>query len=308
MTLRNAPFVLGILRDMQTQILAVPYDSAQRGRRMGAGPERLLARGLEQSLRARGHDVLSRVIELPDGWHAEIETAFSLMRPLAEAVREARAAGRFPLILAGNCNTAVGTVAGLDGRIGVLWFDAHGDFNTPETTIGGFLDGMGLAIVTGRCWRELAKAVPGFRPVPERQVHLLGVRDLDPLERQALETSDVTLTAPADVRQAVTAATRDLIGEVDGVYLHLDLDVLDPSVGRVNQYAAAEGLSVAQLERAVAAIGEALPIAAATISAYDPSFDEDGRICAVALRLVGTILESAAGPAYTKQRGFRKGV
>jgi arginase len=293
---------------MQVQLLAVPYDSAQRSRRMGAGPERLLARGLEQSLRAKGHDVLSRVIELPDGWHAEIESAFSLMRPLAEAVRQARATGRFPLILAGNCNTAVGAVAGLGGRTGVLWFDAHGDFNTPETTVGGFLDGMSLAILTGRCWRELAKGVPGFEPVPEHRVHLLGARDLDPLEQEALAASAVTVTAPADVRPAVIAAARGLSGEVDGVYLHLDLDVLDPSVGRVNQYAAPGGLSLAQLERAVAAIGEALPISAATLSAYDPSFDEDGRVCAAALRLAGNILESAAGPAYTKQRSFRQGV
>jgi len=292
---------------MQIQILAVPYDSAHRGRRMGAGPERLLARGLEQSLRAKGHDVLTRVIELPDGWHAEIETAFSLMRPLADSVRQARTAGRFPLILAGNCNTAVGTVAALDGRIAVLWFDAHGDFNTPETTVGGFLDGMGVAILTGRCWRELAQAVPGFRPVPEHRVHLLGVRDLDPLEREALNASAVRVTAPGDVRQAVTAATRDLVGEVDGVYLHLDLDVLDPSVGRVNQYAAPDGLSLAQLERAVAAVGEAVPIVAATLSAYDPSFDDDGRVCAAALRLTDTILQAAAAPAYTNQRSFRQG-
>jgi arginase len=151
----------------------------------------------------------------------------------------------------------------------------------------------------------VAKGVPGFEPEPEHRVHLLGVRDLDPLEQQALAASAVTVTPPADVRPAVSAAARDLAGEVDGVYLHLDLDVLDPSVGRVNQYVAPEGLSLAQLERAVAAIGEALPVTAATLSAYDPSFDEDGRICAAALRLAGTILESAAGPAYAKQRGFR---
>jgi arginase len=293
---------------MQIQVLTVPYDSAQRNQRMGAGPQRLLARGLKQSLRAKGHDVLSRVVELPDGWHAEIEAAFSLMRSLAEAVGQARAAGRFPLILSGNCNTAVGTMAGLGDQTGVLWFDAHGDFNTPETTVGGFLDGMALAILTGRCWRELAKGVPGFRPVPEQRVHLLGVRDLDPLEQQALSASAITVSAPGDVRSAVTSAIRDLTGEVEGVYLHLDLDVLDPSVGRVNQYAAPGGLSLAELERAVAAVGEALPIAAATLSAYDPAFDEDGRVSAAAFRLAGMILQAAAGPAYTNQRGFRQGV
>jgi arginase len=292
---------------MQAQIIAVPYDSAQRGRRMGAGPEQLLAHGLEHSLRDQGHDVRSRVVELPDGWHAEIQTAFSLMHSLAEAVREARALGRFPLVLAGNCNTAVGTVAGLDGRTGVLWFDAHGDFNTPETSVGGFLDGMALAIVAGRCWRELARAVPGFRPVPEDRVYLLGARDLDPLERQELEQSAVTVCPPAEILPAVTAAVRDLSGKVDGLYLHLDLDVLDPSVGRVNQYSAAGGLFLAQLERAVAAIGEVLPIAAATLSAYDPSFDEDGRICAAAFRLAGTILQAASGVAQPREPGVRQG-
>jgi arginase len=279
---------------MQTEILAVPYDSGQRGRRMGAGPEQLLARGLEQSLRDKGHEVRSRIIELPAEWQAEIQTAFSLMRSLAELVREVRTVGRFPLILAGNCNTAVGTVAGLDGRTGVLWFDAHGDFNTPETSVGGFLDGMALAIVTGRCWRELARSVPRFHPVPEDRVYLLGARDLDPLEGEALKQSAVTVGPPLELFSAMTRATRDLTGRVDGIYLHIDLDVLDPSVGRVNQYSAAGGLTLAQLERAVVDIGEALPIAAATLSAYDPAFDADGRICAAALRLAGTILQAAS--------------
>jgi arginase len=293
---------------VQIQIVAVPYDSGQRGRRMGAGPEQLLARGLEQSLRDAGHDVRTQIIELPEGWHAEIQTAFSLMRSLAEAVRDSRTMGRFPLILAGNCNTAVGTLAGLNCRTGVLWFDAHGDFNTPETSAGGFLDGMALAIVAGRCWRELARAVPGFRPIPEDRVYLLGARDLDPLERQELEKSDVTVCPPAEVLPAVTAAIGDLSGKVDGLYLHIDLDVLDPSVGRVNQYSAAGGLSLAQLERAVAATGEALPITAATLSAYDPWYDKDGRICAAALRLAGTISQAAGGAAQPKERDARQGM
>jgi len=77
-----------------------------------------------------------RTIEVPDEERAEIRTAFELMTALAGAVRAARAAGRFPLVLAGNCNTAVGTLGGLgsDAAPAVLWFDAHADFNTPETT------------------------------------------------------------------------------------------------------------------------------------------------------------------------------
>ena len=117
---------------MDIQILAVPYDSGHRGLRMGAGPEALLKAGLESALKEQGHAVHVKVAEIPaESWHSEIQTGFELMRMLTGAVSSARAAGKFPIILAGNCNTAVGTVAGLGAATtGVAWFDAHGDFNT----------------------------------------------------------------------------------------------------------------------------------------------------------------------------------
>ena len=125
---------------MDIQLLLVPYDSGNRGERMGAGPERLLEVGLERTLRESGHTVRTRIAELPPGsWHAEIRTSFELMRMLSIGVREALESGQFPMVLAGNCSTAVGTIAGLGSQsTGVAWFDAHGDFNTPETTSSGF--------------------------------------------------------------------------------------------------------------------------------------------------------------------------
>jgi arginase family enzyme len=81
----------------------------------------------------------------------------------------------FPLVLAGNCNTAVGTLSGADPEgLGVVWFDAHGDFNTPETTTTGFIDGMGLAIAVGHCWKAMARGVSGFSPVLEENVVIGG--------------------------------------------------------------------------------------------------------------------------------------
>src|SRR5262249_50325204 len=139
-----------------------------------------------------GHLVGRNVIIEPSGGRvAEIRTAFDLMRALAVAVRDARQRGFFPLVLAGNCNTCLGTVAGLgDGRgTAVLWFDAHGDFNTPETTTSAFLDGMALATLNGRCWSQLARTVPDFTPVSERTTCLVGARDLDPLEAEAISNS-----------------------------------------------------------------------------------------------------------------------
>src|SRR6266705_3835940 len=174
---------------MDIQLLAVPYDSGNRGRRMGAGPEALLDSGLQQTLRAKGHRVQVKIAELPaDAWHAEIQTSFELMRMLAAAVREARDWNRLPIVLAGNCNTAVGTLAGLGAdSTGVAWFDAHGDFNTPETTRSGFLAGTAVAIITGRCWTQLADTVPGFKPIADERVCLIGTRVRDCLECALLD-------------------------------------------------------------------------------------------------------------------------
>src|SRR5687767_1204236 len=146
---------------------------------MGAGPESL-AKPVRAKLESLGHSVRTTTIEAPaTSWRAEIRTAFDLAAQVSRAVRAASASQAFPLILTGNCGAALGVVAGLGGTPPVLWFDAHGDFNTPETTIGGFLDGMSLATLTGQCWTQLAKTIPDFEPVPENRVWLLGVRDLD---------------------------------------------------------------------------------------------------------------------------------
>src|SRR6187551_1889687 len=160
---------------------------------MGAGPERLIEAGLDTRLAAAGHQVHVQTIEAPaDAWRAEIRTTFDLAGAVSRAVSEAIAAGRFPLVLSGNCGpAALGSVAGLGNASAVFWFDAHGDFNTPDTTVGGFLDGMAMATLTGRCWPALAAAIPGFAPVPESSVILLGARDLDPLEAAALDASAV---------------------------------------------------------------------------------------------------------------------
>jgi arginase len=282
---------------MEVELLLVPYDSAQRGVGLGAGPERMVAAGLIPGLARAGHQVVgTTVLAPPPGRVAEIRTAFGLMAALAGAVRTARAAGHFPLVLAGNCNTCIGTVAGLGGgsETAVLWFDAHGDFNTPETTTSAFLDGMALATLTGRCWTKLARAVDGFTPVPESAACLLGTRDVDPAEADAIARSSVRLLPARRIAAELPALLAGLAPRVRRAYLHLDLDVLDPSEGQPNEFVAADGLSVAELSRAVGTIGHSVPVEAATLSAYDPSYDADGRIGTAAVTLAQAIVMAAA--------------
>lgn len=281
---------------MNVRLLAVPYDSALRCVRMGAGPGHLLSAGLSEQLQAAGHSVSVEQIE-PDSRRppTEIRTAFELIGLIAERVRSVQSEGWFPVVLAGNCNTAVGTLAGLAAaRPAIVWFDAHGDFNTPETTTTGFLDGMALAIATGRCWTELTARVPGFQPVPERRVVLLGARALDPLERAALAGSEVTVLAPDHLGADLEEALQRLRSHTHEVYVHVDLDVLDPEEGRANEFAAPGGLHLDELRRIVRRIARDFRIRSLALTAYDPAYDTDGRICRAAFILLHTALTSVA--------------
>jgi arginase len=229
-----------------------------------------------------------------DSWRAEIRSAFDLGRAVARAVQQSRAYAAFPLVLSGNCGpAAIGCVAGVDETPAVCWFDAHGDFNTPDTTIGGFLDGMAVATVTGRAWPQLTKAVDGFRPIDERTVVLIGTRDLDPLEAALLQGSRIRQVAPASVRADLGPALAAIAEARTTAYLHLDLDVLDPSEGRVNCYAAPGGLSRADVAWAIEQIGESFDIVAAAMTALDPASDPDHRALDAAVSLGVALVDRA---------------
>jgi arginase len=280
---------------MDIRLLLVPYDSGQRNVRMGAGPEHLCASGLEQHLVSQGHTVKSQMIEPVAGsWRAEVQTSFELMSAVAEHVRKTRAGGQFPIVLSGNCNAAIGVIAGLGPRTGVVWLDAHGDFNTPQTTMSGFLDGMTLATATGRCWAEMARNIEGFEPVPDQAVVLLGARDLDPGEETTLARSKVVRLSAEAAQIGIHSVLQSLSREMDQFYLHLDLDALDPIEGRANSYAARGGFSMANLLTLLSTITRELPIKAFTIASYDPSFDKDGTVCRTALN-AASIVSAAVG-------------
>jgi arginase len=240
-------------------------------------------------------------VEAWDTPAVEIRTAFELHRALAAEARSAAAGGAFPLVLAGNCNSAVGALAGLlDEPIGLLWFDAHGDFHTPDTTESGFLDGMGLATAVGRGW-DAMMARFGLRAIPEAHAALVGARDLDAAEREAIASSGVAWIPAAAIRELGAAALRPALqalrGRVRRAYLHVDLDVLDPSVCQANRLAAEAGLSLEQLRECIGAAGEALEVAGAGLASIEPAFERDGRTLEAALSTLEWLAAAARRPA-----------
>ena len=272
------------------RVILAPYDSGHRGIRMGRGPEHLLGNGLQGYLRSNGREVKTVMVELDSAPPFEVAAAFDLDRLVAEEARAATEAGEFPLVLSGNCNTAVGTIAGAGAEgLGVIWFDAHADFETPETTTTGFTDGMGLAITTGKCWSAMAASVPGFHPVPEANVLLVGTRETSPAERKRLGDSEVTVVGTDPIRrkglsETFGAAIEALRARVERVYVHLDLDVLDPDeADPANEFAVLGGLTLEELEEAINMIHKRFNVAAAGFASYDPTFDAEGVVLRAAL-------------------------
>ena len=242
---------------------------------MGAGPERLVEAGAAQALSDAGHEVDVVRVRRPNGETNEIGAAFEVLRETADAVDEAARAGAFPLVLSGNCMVSIAVTAGLAADVGVVWLDAHADFNTTDSSPTGFADGMGLSILTGTGWRALRETVPGYRAIPEANVVLIGIRDLDPAEQRRLEDSQIEVVRPAEVAAADGRLAR-LAARVSDVYFHLDLDVLDPSEGRANEYAAAGGLAAQEVEDVVAHTAEHVRIRAAAITATIPAATTTG--------------------------------
>lgn len=282
---------------MTIHLLQVPYDSGHRARRMGRGPVHLAKHGAFDRLREISAEVRFVPIETEAAFPTEVGTAFELHRAVSEAVTAATRSGALPLVLSGNCNSAIGTLSGLqaaepDAPVGVVWFDGHGDCNTPETFTGDFLDAMGLSTLTGHCWQALCATVPGFRAVPDEQVILVGAHGADQGALSVLAASGMTHVQTADViahraasalGPALDAMTRRGVGRV---YVHLDVDVLDAAWAPANEFAPEGGLLPDQLAACVGEITSRFVVAAAAVASYDPDYDREDRVRGAAIEFL----------------------
>jgi arginase len=281
---------------MTIRLILVPYHLGHRNVGLGAGPVRILDAGLAHVLDEAEHSVAVTTVELPEPPQHEIGATFHLNRRLAGAVEDAVAAGEFPLILAGNCSSCIGTLAGVGGDVGLVWFDAHGDFNTPETSASGFFDGMALNVAVGGSWSAAASTVPGFKPVAQATCALLGVRDLDPGEQELLERSEVLVASYVDLHggelehevnrclDAVANCTQD-------VYIHVDLDVLNRDLVPANEFSPPGGLTPTELRRALGIVAKRFNVHAAALTAYNPEQDHKGLGLAAATAVIEQLAE-----------------
>ena len=283
------------------RVIVVPYELGRLRHGVGRGPERVLAAGADGALAAAGGEVRVEVVEFDETFertgYGEVDASFDLIRAVADRVRGAIADGAFPVLLSGSCFNGVGVVAGLgEAQPGVVWLDAHSDFNTPDTAISGYFDGMGLAVLAGDAWQALHATVEGGRPVPQTAMVLAGARDFEPPEPIRLATADLLQVDAVDLARpdALLQAIRSFEPEPTGIYLHLDLDVLDSGVAGVNVFSAPGGPNGQQLVELIAAVCRECPVRAISLTAYDPAYDPEGRVPEIAVTVLRRVAETLA--------------
>lgn len=200
---------------------------------------------------------------------------------VAAIVSEAIARGARPFLAGGTCSHLPGMVGGLEqaygptARIGLIWMDAHGDFNTPNTSYSQMLGGMPVAVVAGLCypvWREGAGIAS---PLPTDRILMIDVRNLDDREEQLIRATDVKIARFGEHGEAdeIVAAIDALAAKVDLLYLHIDSDILDESLQPNHPTAepnGPDGPTVDRLIEQVMGTGKVVALAVVSINPEEP--------------------------------------
>jgi arginase len=269
------------------------------------GPSAIRYAGLEDALERAGIAAEDRgnvQADLPETQPAGSERARFLDEILETAARvgvqveQAKSDGRLPLVLGGDHSIAIGTLSGLApaGPGGVLWLDAHGDLNTPETTPSGNVHGMPLAAVLGLCGDAFARDGLRIPSVTPDRVAIVGARSLDPGERELVRELDIAVYTISDIdRRGVEPVLEEALERVVGgafVHVSVDLDVVDPEFAPGVGDPVLGGLSYREAHLALELVAEAGVCDALELVEVNPIRDHENTTAALAVGLAASAL------------------
>ena len=278
---------------------------------VSSGPTTMASGGIQQLLAATGVAVRIDEAALTAAENTEYGSWKRLGMALghyADIVARNTRDGWFTVGLLATCPSMPGLVAGLQHsgataaprRIAVLWLDAHPDFNTPETTRSGSLGGMPVAVATGRALHRLRRDAKLEPPLPDSLVVMGGVRLTDPLEQELLDSSGIAQLTVDDLRRqtpAVFAQLDRLSRGADLIYVHIDMDVLDPPEVMAHQNKVPGGPTSAELASLFETIFRRYPKAGAIGFATIPATDEGGHGLAAVNRMIMGAVRGVQGRA-----------
>ena len=298
-------------KERTIDIIGVPIDLGAGRRGVDMGPSAIRIAGLQEGLEALGHTVRDlgdlevrnpETEEIGDGSLCFKAPIFAVCEELLNQVDDSLRRACFPLVLGGDHSLAIGSIAGTachfanrDEIVGLIWLDAHGDFNTPVTTPSGNIHGMPLAVALGLGDPDLVH-LGDLKPKisPEHSV-LIGARDLDRLERQNLNASGMTVFTmreldeqgmPQVIKEAIAIASRDTAG----IHVSLDLDVIDPEHAPGTGTPVIGGMTYREAHLAMETMADRAAVVALDVVEVNPVLDTRNHTAGLAAELIQSLL------------------
>ena len=295
------------MRQSHIAIIGAPVDLGQDRRGVDMGPSALRVASLNRRVASLGYvveDLGNVPTEQAESSPAGSEAAKYLPQiaaacsKLAMMVRQALSAGSFPLVLGGDHSVAVGTVSGVsqffrgnNQRVGLIWLDAHADMNTPESSPSGNVHGMPLACIVGMGPPELSDLF-GHRPkVLPRNAVIVGLRDVDQLEKPHVRESGVRAFTMRDIdergmRAVMEEAIQLASDGTAGFHCSLDMDFVDPQHAPGVGTPVRGGVTYREAHLAMEMIGDSGKMLSAEVVEVNPVIDEVNRTADLAVELV----------------------
>jgi arginase len=289
------------------RIIGVPMDLGASRRGVDMGPSALRVAGLQARIKQLGHQVedignisVKQPEEMSYGekrakYLAEIADA---CKDLAAMVEKSLEESMLPVVLGGDHSIAAGSLSGVaahfkkkDKKIGLIWLDAHGDINTPESSPSGNVHGMPLAAAMGYGATELAE-LQGFKPKVEPQnISLVGIRDLDSQEKKLAKKSGVHVFTMRDIdergmREVMSDALKYAMDDTDGISVSLDMDFVDPSDAPGVGTPVRGGVTYREAHLAMEMIADTEAMVSLEVVEINPVIDEHNRTALLGVELV----------------------
>jgi arginase len=291
----------------QVAVIGAPLDLGAGRRGVDMGVSAIRFAGLGQRLEALGakvEDLGNVAVEQPERAPGGPRNARFLPQiahtclRLAETVEHAAGAGKMPIVLGGDHSIAVGTVAGMSKhlrkrkkRLGLLWVDAHPDMNTPQTSPSGNVHGMPLACIIGAGPRKLTHLFDYAPMVEPNNVALVGIRDVDALERPHVRNSGVRAFTMRDIdergmRAVMQEALEIVLAGAEGFHVSFDMDSVDPEYAPGVGTPVRGGLNYREAHLAMEMVGDTRRMTSLEVVEVNPIIDEANRTALLAVELV----------------------
>lgn len=282
----------------RVEVWGVPLDLGQTERGTDVGPAALRYAGLLEKLKSDGHEVVDRgnlvvpaAVTVPQA--DRIRVIAEVTQRLFEETRATLQRGALPLVLGGDHSVAIGSVAASAARgdTGLLWVDAHADFNTPETSPSGNVHGMPLAVVLGLGHPDLlAVGDPQSPRLTKKDVVLLGVRQLDREEREALRAFGIHAYSMRDIDERgmswVASEALARLAHCDRLHVSLDVDALDPGDAPGVGTPVRGGLSFREVHLLLEKVADTRKLSAMDVVEVNPMLDVRNQTAKTAVDLV----------------------